>query len=556
MKIRDKLLLAFSLYIFLAVILGSFAYKELLTITKRLALVEVADDITNALLEVRRYEKNFLLFKDNESLKELKEYLGVLKKNTDNIEVEIVREVGSQNYAAIKEEIAEYERFINNVVDNFKSQEELQAILIDRGRKIERRLSGKELQVFLVLRRYEKNLIIYKNQITYETFIRTFNAMHPDKDSEIARYRVFVDKLYDLYNKEKHTVEEMRATARKIQSFTENMSKKERVKIDSILEMSTRLLLFALLSVVVLGTIVNLKLAMSIVTPLRKLERITNKIANGDFSESIQVTGEDEIASLSISFNQMEEKLRDSMNSLEYAIEKLQEKQAQLVAAEKLASVGILAAGIAHEINNPLTSVLTFSNLMLEQCPPDDPRHEKLKLMARETERARNIVRQLLSFAKEAPIKLVRIDLNRQINEVVDSLKAQGAFKDIELVVGLSEDIPEMRADPALIGQVILNMLLNAIHAIVPPGRIEIATRHAEGLAEITISDTGRGIPEDHIGKIFDPFFTTKEVNKGTGLGLAVSYGIIKKHGGNIDVTSTLGKGTTFIVKLPVKAVS
>jgi signal transduction histidine kinase len=248
----------------------------------------------------------------------------------------------------------------------------------------------------------------------------------------------------------------------------------------------------------------------------------------------------------------MEQKLDQAMTALDAIIKKLQEKQSQLVEAEKLASLGKLAAGIAHEINNPLTSVLTFSNLMLEQCPPGDPRHDKLKLMARETDRARNIIRQLLNFGRESVIRPVKINVNQPVSEIAESLVAQEAFKGIELSMTLADGLPEVYADPAQLGQVVLNILLNAIHAITPPGRIDVTTHRDGNFIEVVFADTGKGIPEEHLHKIFDPFFSTKDATRGTGLGLAVSYGIIKKHGGEIAVNSTVGKGTTFTVRLPV----
>ncbi len=363
---------------------------------------------------------------------------------------------------------------------------------------------------------------------------------------------MLVAKLYALFDAEKSSIEKMRLTARNIQSFTQNLSKKERSNVATTIKMSINLQVITLVIVVIVGTIINFELSSSIAAPIRDLERITKKITRGDFSESITVTGHDEISSLAGSFNQMEEKLDHAMTSLEEIIKKLQEKQEQLVEAEKLAAVGKLAAGIAHEINNPLTSVLTFSNLMLEQCPASDPRHEKLKLMARETERARNIVRQLLNFGRETVIKPVRININQPVTEIVESLSAQEAFKGIDVSVRLAEGLPDVSADPAQIGQVVLNMMLNAIHAITPPGRIEVLTRMGGNDVEIVFSDTGRGIPENHLHKIFDPFFTTKDAFKGTGLGLAVSYGIIRKHGGTIEVASAEGKGTTFTVRLPI----
>jgi len=394
--------------------------------------------------------------------------------------------------------------------------------------------------------------MLSKNQDAYADFTRNFDSLPHVTHPALREYQAFVSTLYQLYEAEKDTIEKMRIKARDIQSFTQNLSRKERSDIATTIRMSIRLLLVALVLVLVFGIIINMKLATSIATPIRTLEKITKKIAQGDFSEIIEVKGKDELASLETSFNIMEDKLKNALWSLEHTIEKLREKQAELVEAEKLASVGKLAAGIAHEINNPLTSVLTFSSLMLEQCPPSDPRHEKLKLMARETARARNIVRQLLNFGRETVIKPEKININDPVSEIADSLVAQDAFKGIDLSMNLGSNLTDVYADPAQIGQVVMNILLNAIHSITPPGRIEVSTRMNGNSVEIVFKDTGAGIPEEHVHKIFDPFFTTKEASKGTGLGLAVSYGIIKKHGGDIGVASAVGRGTTFTVRLPI----
>ena len=483
MKIREKLFFAFGLYILLTAIFGFFALKGLSTITTKLLFVETVDDITNTVLEIRRHEKNYLLFKDSGSLKELNDYLAVFKSNIDKIKEEIIREIGTSNYDMMKNATTEYERLVN---------------ALPSGEK---------------------------------------------KD--------FIDK--------------MRSSARQIQSFTEDLSKKTRMDIGKALAMSMNLLVAAFITMIAAGIIINAKLSSSIATPIRNLERVTKKISKGDFSEKVEIKRHDaiaslgihfphndEIISLEISFNQMEERLKNALSSLELTIEKLQEKQAQLVEAEKLASVGRLAAGVAHEINNPLTSVLTFSNLMLEQCPKDDPRYGRLKMMVRETERARNIIRQLLNFGREIIIKPVPMNINNPVYEIVNSLMGQEAFNGIEITMNLSDNLPEISADPAQILQVVLNIMLNAIHAITPPGKIEITTRVEDKFVEMVFSDSGAGISEENLNKVFDPFFTTKEMTKGTGLGLAVSYGIIKKHGGDIEVTSTVGKGTTFIVRLPV----
>jgi signal transduction histidine kinase len=552
MKIRDKLLLGFGLNFALMAVLGLLAYKEFRAIGTRLTLVEVADDLTNTILEVRRYEKNFLLYHDRDNLDELKKFLLLLTGNIGHIESEIISEIGEQNHGMMKKAIADYESLIGVIADNFTAQRELTEIVRQKGRLAEGALSGPEHAVFLAARRAEKNVMLEKDAGSLEAFRAALGSSGLSRRSLVAEYARTVEKLAALYRQEQGAVEAMRRTARDIQSFTQNLSKQERADIATTLKMSVIVLFVALAIIIVVGMTVNVRIARSIVTPILDLERITKKITRGDFSETIAVTGRDEIASLAESFNQMEDKLDHAMASLEEIIKKLQEKQSQLVEAEKLAAIGKLAAGIAHEINNPLTSVLTFSNLMLEQCDPADPRCAKLKLMARETDRARNIVRQLLNFGREIIIKPERININRPVLEITESLQGQEAFKGIELTVHLADDLPDTDADPAQIGQVVLNLLLNAIHAVKPPGRISVTTRRGERVVEIEIVDSGTGIPEEHLHRIFDPFFTTKDASKGTGLGLAVSYGIVKKHGGEIAVESSPGRGTTFTVKLPV----
>lgn len=482
MKIRDKLFLGFGLYLALVVIFGILAYKDLRTIGTHLLHLEVSDDITSSLLEARRHEKNYFLYRDPDSLVEMAHYLAAMKGSIEKIRGEMANNIGAERVEQMDRSIADYERQIGH----------LGSIRAGRGK-----------------------------------------ASAPGRQ-------------------EAAEVERLRMTAREMQVHVEANARKVRADIDAILRMSAVLLAVSIVLIIVFGTIINSKLAKSIVVPIQELERITKKIARGDFSENIEIKGHDEIASLAQSFNQMEDKLDQAMTALDEIIKKLREKQAQLVEAEKLASIGKLAAGIAHEINNPLTSVLTFSNLMLEQCPPDDPRYDKLKLMARETDRARTIVRQLLNFGRENVIKPVKININQPVTEIAESLVAQEAFKGIELFMKLAENLPEVYADPAQFGQVVLNILLNAIHAIAPPGRIEVETRQAGKNIEVIFTDSGKGIPEEHLHKIFDPFFTTKNATKGTGLGLAVSYGIIKKHGGEIAVASIVGTGTTFTVRMPI----
>jgi len=557
MKIRDKLFIAFGLYIFLASVLGFFAYKELRTITKRLTLVEVADDITNTFLEVRRFEKNFLLYRDRESLQELKKYLGTLKGNMDNITAEIIKEVGTDNYTTMKNAITEYEFLIESIALNFKSQEEIVARVRDTGRDIEKKLKGNDLRIFLILRRYEINLLLYRDQPAYGTFMQTFSSLAADREAE--EYRVLVERVFELFRDEKYAVEKMRLRAREIQSDTEELSKKERAAISSILTMARNMLLLALLAIVTVGTVINVKLARSISTPIRKLEKVTRKIAMGDFSEMIEVPGRDELTSLEISFNQMENRLKDTLSSLELAIKNLHEKQEELVEAEKLASLGRIAAGVAHEINNPLAIVNEKAGLMqdiLEMSGDFQSREKFLNLIGGivgSVSRCRAITHRLLGFARRMDITIEAMDLNESVKEVKGFLEKEILLRNVGIEMNLLEGLPRINSDKGQLEQVFLNIMKNAVDAVEEGGLIVVSTgMKDETTARVSVKDNGPGIPKDKLNQIFEPFFTTKGREKGTGLGLFVSYGIMKKLGGSIIVESEVAIGTTLIIEIPV----
>ncbi|HMK56731.1 MAG TPA: ATP-binding protein [Dissulfurispiraceae bacterium] len=302
--------------------------------------------------------------------------------------------------------------------------------------------------------------------------------------------------------------------------------------------------------ILVSGALVSVFLARSLVLPIRRLQDAARRMALGDLSAEIEISGDYEIASLCKSFNSMQIILKNVLDSLDGSLKELKEKQSQLINAEKLAAIGVFASGVAHEINNPLTSVLTFSNLLLEKMPEDDPRHEMLRIMSREAVRARDIVKQLLSFSRDAAIDPVSLDINETVRESLKIVSLQEALQGISVELKLAEDLPVIYADRIQIEEVLWNIISNAAHAITPPGVIGISTVRSDSGVEIAISDTGEGIPEEYLDKIFDPFFSTKGT-AGTGLGLAVSYDIINKHGGIIDVASKVDEGTTFTIKLP-----
>jgi len=309
--------------------------------------------------------------------------------------------------------------------------------------------------------------------------------------------------------------------------------------------------------VLVAAGFVSLFVHRLVYRPLRDLEAGARRLAAGNLDEHIPVRGADEFGRLAGSFNSMTLALKDATRNLEQKVadrtRELRAAQAETARGEKLASVGLLAAGIAHELNNPLTGVLTFSSLMRKKVPAGSQDAEDLDLVIRETKRCAAIIRRLLDFAREKAPEKKFADLNRLIEETVHLVERPAHLAHIEIRLELDRELPPIWMDSDLVKQVVMNMLVNAQHAIDRDGAITVRTRKLAGRVEISIIDTGCGIRPEDLPRIFDPFFTTKGVGKGTGLGLSVSHGIVEAHGGSIEVESAPGAGSTFRVYLPLQ---
>jgi two-component system NtrC family sensor kinase len=317
----------------------------------------------------------------------------------------------------------------------------------------------------------------------------------------------------------------------------------------------------AVLSVIILLVILTV-ITSTIINPLKKLVVATNEIAKGDLDHKVRTNLKDEIGQLANSFNQMTDDLNKANQKLihwgktlekqvDERTKKIKEMQDSLIQSEKLASLGKMAAGIAHEINNPLTSILINSHLLLEKA--EDPYiKESLNLITDETSRCSSIVKGLLEFSRQSPPKKVPADINSLITNTSTLLENQLKFQNIEVIKNLDSNLPHIKIDTSKIKQVIWNLMINAAEAMSDGGKLTLSARFSEDKKSviIEITDTGKGIPQENINKLFDPFFTTKE--SGSGLGLAVSYGIIQQHHGHIKASSKKGQGTTFTVVLPI----
>jgi two-component system NtrC family sensor kinase len=249
------------------------------------------------------------------------------------------------------------------------------------------------------------------------------------------------------------------------------------------------------------------------------------------------------------------EQLEENVIKLQQFQRELQDTQAQLIQSEKLASMGQLAAGVAHEINNPLGTILLYSDIMLKEIDPNTQHGQDLKLIVDETTRCKRIVSDLLNFARQNQVLAQDTDLNLLLETIVAELREQATFAHVEIMLDLDPSLPVIKADSAQLRQVFVNLMMNGVEATPGGGTLRVSTRSIDGnRVAVSLQDSGCGIPKENLGKLFTPFFTTKPIGKGTGLGLAIVYGIVKMHRGQIEVKSEVGMGTTFTVTLPVAA--
>jgi two-component system NtrC family sensor kinase len=318
---------------------------------------------------------------------------------------------------------------------------------------------------------------------------------------------------------------------------------------EDIAQEARQTLALSLLAILGLAGVAGLSIEGLVARPVRQMVEATRRVAEGDLSGAVPVSSRDELGQLANDFNRMREALVRAEQELRGRAE------AQVARAEKLASLGRISASIAHEINNPLTGILTFAKLLirdLETRPLDDALKEQglrqLRLVERETERCTAIVRSLLEFARQRPLHLKPVSASAVVEEALSLVGHQLELKGLALERAL-QVVPEVQGDAGQLRQAVVNLVLNACDATPSGGRIRLATRADDGGALIEVSDTGAGIAPEDQSRIFDPFFSTKE--KGTGLGLSVVYGIVEHHGGRIEVESEPSRGTTFRIRLP-----
>lgn len=311
-------------------------------------------------------------------------------------------------------------------------------------------------------------------------------------------------------------------------------------------------------------------LSKIVVNPVNRLLAATEKITGGHYGQQIHITGSSELVELGEAFNAMsialmqkDQQVSAHVAALEKANSELRQARAESLHSEKMASIGLLAAGMAHEIGTPLASIMGYAELLSGEDASDSAAGDYARRISDDCARIDRIVRGLLDYSRPRKSTVVPVDIRELVVETVGLLSRQGAFNDITGSSQFDEGLPLVEADPHQLQQALINLMLNARDAMPAGGKLTIRASYdesvhlassPEGCVRVDITDTGEGIPQENIGKLFDPFFTTKEPGKGTGLGLAVVARIVEGSGGKISVESAPGQGSRFILWLPVAA--
>ncbi|MDY6822868.1 MAG: ATP-binding protein [Thermodesulfobacteriota bacterium] len=396
-----------------------------------------------------------------------------------------------------------------------------------------------EEQLSEIVRNYKghtssQNLTSYRQEL--ERYKNSLVTLHnQNKEDSLARLDV------ELAKPQKQKQATIRMLGQKITSDLELMVQKEQLTVNRIVKESRIFSLIGALIVFLLFICVAFFFIFRINRPLRKIARAVRKIAAGDYEKIPPLNTHDEFEAFVASLNTM--------------ISEVNKRNEQLIQSRKMASLGTLTSGVAHELNNPLNNISTSLQIVIEELEGGDPAFNRDLLLDAETqvERTRDIVRALLEFSRERNVKPRKASVKRLVQESIKLIKGELPGS-IELRIEVPDDVQTVM-DFRRMQQVFINLILNAVHAMKGGGVLTIRayTDQEAGHICLEVQDTGNGIPARDRDKIFDPFFTTKEVGQGTGLGLSVSHGIIKSHGGKIEVESEEGKGTTFYICLPIR---
>jgi two-component system NtrC family sensor kinase len=420
------------------------------------------------------------------------------------------------------------------------------------------------LNTVLEARRYEKNFFLYFNRLDLEQAVnyavdaeirqKKIIQKH-EKDIPLKTLTIQLDsfqeyhkalsdllRAYDQNPKQivlMHPAQrQIRIIGKKNTDSIEQIVIHERTNVRKLIRKTNFFLYMALIAIFFLTSGTALFIIINVNRPLKRIENAIQKIARGDYSSIPSISTGDIFESL--------------VNSVNIMVNELNHRNDQLVHSQKLASLGTLTSGVAHELNNPLNNISTSIQILIEELEDSDPEYNRKLLQETENQvdRARDIIKGLLEFSRERNFMPQQIRFEDLLNNALKLVKAE-IPANISINLDIQEDL-SIVVGPYRMQRVLMNLILNAVHAMENGGTMTIVAKQTdENEIFFQVMDTGTGISKEDIGKVFDPFYTTKEVGKGTGLGLSVSHGIVEKHGGRIEVESEVGKGAVFTVFLP-----
>jgi len=516
MSLERKIILSFIISATIIAVFAVSSYVNFLEVRKEMRYLELADTVRSKSLQLRRHEKNFFLYGDSREIEGVHTYLRDLKA----ILGQGGKSYNTEKLLGLGKKIDEYSRRFNRI----------EVIYLDF------------LKEFAELKPFKREYSLFFPLIE-STFLERplVNAQLIEKIFSLKRSSPVIAGLRELDDE----ISSLRKNGEEILTLSKDLDRSAREKAERAISLSQTAALVLFLLFLIFGLAALFVISHSVVRRLKILTTAIEKTEKGDFSSLPAPEKQDEVGVLIKAFNKMEADLieRD---------EELSSKNTELFQSRKLASIGTLASGVAHELNNPLNNIYLAAQILSKEagkettCTPIIK--ETVGDISSQTLRVKRIVSDLLEFAREKAPERKRVNIIKLIRDVIEQMKASGEIDGMRCDF-ISEDIIELSADRHLMEQLFINLFTNARDAMEGQGLLKIEVQPLHNDVRIAVSDSGKGIPMSDIPRIFDPFFTTKD--RGTGLGLAIVYSIIKKHNGKIDVKSEGGKGAVFTITLP-----
>ena len=515
MSLQKKIILSFLISSALIAVLAIFAYVNFIEIRKEIQYLELSDTLRSKTLQLRRHEKNFFLYRDVKEIETVHRYISE------------IRSILEQNKLPdAPKQIAALQGKVNDYQQRFNRIESLTWSFLDDIARLKAR--REEYAIFFPLMEstfLESPLIISEQ-------LRILFKLGPDSPI-LIRLKELDTEIISL-----------RKTGEEILTASKDLDTVTRQKVDHTISISQTALIILFPLFLLVGISALVVIVRSAVKHLKILAGAIEKTGKGDFTALPASSKHDEVGALIDAFNKME-------NDLITRDREIEKKNEELLQSRKLASLGTLASGVAHELNNPLNNIYLAAQILTkeidtETCPGIIK--ETVGDIYSQTLRVKRIVSDLLAFAREKPPQFAPVQMTVLVKGILTQMAATEDLQDVRYTVQARDDA-SVPADSHMMEQVFINLFTNAVDAMGGKGSLDVAIEREGEFVRIRVSDTGKGIPQEQLQRIFDPFFTTKD--HGTGLGLAIVYSIIEKHKGRIELQSEQGKGTTFLISLP-----